>query len=278
MSARQKYSAAVHPDPERGRLYNAAAEHEQNIVGTRLAQARQDRGLTLTAFSELLSRHGLAIQRTGISRWESGAAVPNAYQLLAVCHALNIPDGLSYFTGTSENPPELNEEGLRRLEEYRADLIATGKYRPQPRPAAAKIVYIEKPVSSLPASAGAGEFLEEGGFEMVRFPASTVPEQADFGIRVSGDSMEPVYQDGQIVWVQACSRLTPGEVGVFMYDGSGYIKVYGEQEPDRALRDSFLSSSGVLHMQPVLISYNEAYEPKPISPALPFSIVGRVLN
>lgn len=42
-------------------------------------------------------------------------------------------------------------------------------------------------------------FRDENCFEMVRFPVSTVPDDADFGVSVSGDSMERVYYDGQIM-------------------------------------------------------------------------------
>ena len=90
--------------------------------------------------------------------------------------------------------------------------------------------------------------------------------------------MEPVYHDGQIVWVRSCDSLIPGEVGIMMYDGEGYLKVYNEQEPAEALQDAYTDSEGVLHMQPVLVSYNEKYAPKAVSPELKFSIVGRVLN
>ena len=78
-----------------------------------------------------------------------------------------------------------------------------------------------------------------------------------FGVRVCGDSMEPVYHDGQIAWIQECSELSPGEVGIFMYDGDGYIKMYDEQEPCEAERYDFTDSDGTLHMQSVLISYKK---------------------
>ncbi len=83
------------------------------------------------------------------------------------------------------------------------------------------------PVSALAASAGTGSFLDEGSYELTRVRADEVPEGAAFGVRVSGDSMEPVYHDGQIVWVLPCDRLRAGEVGIMVYDGEGYIKVYG---------------------------------------------------
>ena len=115
--------------------------------------------------------------------------------------------------------------------------------------------YIEMPVSNLAVSAGTSEFLNEGNFEMVSFPEKSVPKGADFGVRVSGDSMEPVYQDGQIVWGEECETLAVGEVGIFVYDGDGYLKVYSEQEPSEQQKDAFTDSYGCLHMQPVMLSY-----------------------
>ena len=253
-------------------LYHAGQEREDNIIGKKIAEARQSQGLSLSAFSELLGNYGLAIKRQGLGKWESGDAIPNGYQLLAVCHALGIEEGLSYFTGSAPEP-KLNDLGLKKLREYKEDLIASGRYAPKANKN--NIVYIEMPVSLLPASAGTGAFLEEETFELVSFPASAVPQKADFGVRVSGDSMEPVYHDGQIVWVQRCASLSPGEVGLFLYDGDGYIKVYDEQEPEE--KDSFTDSQGILHNQPVLISHNEKYAPKPVSHELGFCIVGRVL-
>ena len=232
--------------------------------------------MSLAARSRLLGQYGLGIQCTGLSRWESGDAVPNAYQLVALCCAFGVED-VDYFTGQQKRPPELNQEGINKLAEYKADLIATGKYRPQVQPIS-KLRYMDMPVSNLAVSAGTGAFLEEDSFEMVSFPENTIPTGAEFGVRVSGDSMEPVYHDGQIVWVQSCQELLLGQVGIFLYDGNGYLKVYEEQEPDEAEKDSFVDSDGVLHMQPVLVSYNEKYAPRVVSPALNFQIAGRVLN
>jgi len=256
--------------------YNALIEREKNIIGERIAEARHRKKLSLVAMGKLLSEFGLSIQRNGIFSWEKGDSVPNGYQLLAICHALNIEDGLAYFLDATPQP-ELNDDGLRKLAEYKADLIATGLYKPVPRSRHKAIIHISMPVSTLSVSAGTGSFLDDDAFEMVNFPASSVPAKADFGVRVSGDSMEPVYHDGQIVWVQKCETLQPGEVGVFMYDGEGYIKMYDEQEPDEDMLDNYTDSNGVVHMQAVLVSYNEKYEPKLVSPHTSFSVAGRVL-
>ena len=132
------------------------------------------------------------------------------------------------------------------------------------------------PVSYLAASAGTGAFLDEGNFEMVSVLKNTIPVGAEFGIRVSGDSMMPTYCDGQIVWIQQCQTLNPGEVGIFIYDGEGYIKSYEEQEPED--REAFTDSYGICHMQPVMVSYNPKYPPRVVLPDVRFEIVGRVLN
>lgn len=252
--------------------YNAADERENNVIGARISEKRRSLGLSLSNLSEILGAHGVKIRPTSISKWEVGDSVPSSYQLVAICKTLGItsPD---YFTAAGEDS-DLNEAGMKKLAEYKADLVASGKYAP--RTYAANIVYIDMPVSYLPASAGTGAFLDEGNFEMVSFPKDSVPAGAEFGIRVSGDSMMPVYNDGQIVWVQECSEIRPGEVGIFVYDGDGYIKVYDEQEPDDP--EAFTDSYGVCHMQPVMISYNQAYAPKVISPNANFQVVGRVLK
>ena len=252
--------------------YNAEQEKRKNIIGARITQALNESGISKKAFCEVLKAYGVEVGQSALGKWTNGLTVPNAYQLLAVCHALNIADGLAYFE--EEHIPLLNQVGEEKVRSYRDDLIASGKYKPHAK-TNSPIRYIDKPVSNLCVSAGTGEFLDEGNFEMVSFPESSIPDGAEFGVRVSGDSMEPVYHDGQIVWVQRCETLRTGEVGVMIYDGQGYIKAYAEQEPDDS--EAYLSSDGVRRMQPVMVSYNKAYAPKPASPELEFRIVGRVL-
>ena len=256
-------------------LYNATLDKEQNYIGKRIAEARGALKLSLVSLRDLLETYGVSVTDVAISKWEHGKSMPNAYQLLAISQALQMPVDFSHLMSNAPRP-ELNEEGLRKVADYRADLIASGRYKPQPK-VLDLIKYIEKPVSNLAVSAGNGQFLDEGNFEMISFPENSVPENADFGIRISGNSMEPVYHDGQIVWVQKTERVSIGEVGIFVYDGEGYIKMYSEQEPEDSCRDDFIDSYGTLHMQPVLISYNQDYAPKVVSGSASFQVVGRVL-
>ena len=51
--------------------------------------------------------------------------------------------------------------------------------------------------------------------------------EADFALRISGNSMEPRYHDGDILLVQECETVEFGELGIFILDGNGFFKVFG---------------------------------------------------
>lgn len=257
-------------------LYNAAQDRKTNFLGKKIAEGRISLGMSLSNLSDVLQNYGVTVSKSAINKWEVGINVPNAYQLMALGQALHVEEDMGFFMSSSQHS-QLNKEGIDKLRGYRDDLIASGRYTPI-RYNSNVIQFREMPVSNLSASAGVGEFLDEGNFEMVSFPESSIPPKAEFAIRVSGDSMEPVYQNGQYVWVQKCNQLSVGEVGIFIYDGDGYIKVYNEQTPFEADTECFTDSYGVLHKQPVLVSYNKKYNPKVISALTNFQIVGRVLN
>ena len=246
--------------------YNAQAEKAKNTLGRVLAVVRKSQKLSQLVLREKLEQYGISVQISAISKWEQGETVPSTYQFFALCNILGFEQVMERL-GWEANPDKLvlDEVGLARLAEYRKDLIASGRYRPPLAPHA-EVRYVDMPVSLLPVSAGTGAFLDEENFESVSFPESQIPSGAEFGVRVSGDSMEPAYHDGQIVWVKRCETLRPGQVGIFLYDGDGYMKVYSERITEDAER------------QCVLLSYNKRYDPIPVRPDSSFYIAGRVLN
>ena len=235
--------------------YDAVAARDSNEVGLILAAVRKRNGYSLVTFSELLRHYGVDVSDKGISKWEKGYTTPSIYQLVAICHALNIKEGPSYFTKTFQKPALLNAIGQKKVAEYEM-----------------------MPVSELPVSAGLGAFLEGEMFQQIQVPASSVPAGTEFGIYVSGDSMEPRYHDGQIVWVKRCEELECGDIGIFVYDDCGYLKKYDEHTPDKSQAEFLTDSYGVVHNQPVLVSLNTKYSPILISPEQRFEVVGKVLN
>jgi len=86
-----------------------------------------------------------------------------------------------------------------------------------------KVKYTENKVC-----AGNGLYLEEADFNEVELPQWEVSEEADFGVRVSGNSMEPTYPDGSIVWVEQAPYVNPGQVGIFLVDGEAVLKELGD--------------------------------------------------
>ena len=257
--------------------YDAVAARDSNEVGLILAAVRKKNGYSLVAFSKLLYNYGVDVSDKGISKWEKGYTTPSIYQLVAICHALNIKEEPSYFTKTFQKPALLNAIGQKKVAEYEMDLIASRRYQPGTEEPA-EIDYIMMPVSELPVSAGLGAFLEGEMFQQIQVPASSVPAGAEFGIYVSGDSMEPRYHSGQIVWVKRCEELECGDIGIFVYDDCGYLKKYDEHTPDKSQAEFLTDSYGVVHNQPVLVSLNTKYSPILISPEQRFEVVGKVLN
>ena len=49
-------------------------------------------------------------------------------------------------------------------------------------------------------------------------------------MRVNGDSMLPDYKDGDNVMVSQCDEMKYGDEGIFVVNGSAYIKEYGQTE------------------------------------------------
>ena len=77
--------------------YNAAVERTENAIGSRITQARKNRGWNIGELTERLHAYGVDLTKGAVGKWETGETVPNTYQFLAVCTALNMEDHLSYY-------------------------------------------------------------------------------------------------------------------------------------------------------------------------------------
>ena len=80
----------------------------------------------------------------------------------------------------------------------------------------------------MPVSAGVGEFLADATrIEDIVIPDDPRTAEADYALRINGNSMEPKYRSGDIVLVQSADTVEEGELGIFVLDGAGYFKKYG---------------------------------------------------
>ena len=109
-----------------------------------------------------------------------------------------------------------------------------------------------------PASAGTGQYLNDVRVEQIELP---IDVDADFVIPIKGDSMEPDYHDGDLVFIQTSVDLNNGVIGVFNYNGEAYIK--------QLVIDT---------EQAYLHSLNPKYKDMPITPETDFRIIGEVVG
>lgn len=87
-----------------------------------------------------------------------------------------------------------------------------------------------------PAAAGLGNYLDEPDFHVEQYPPSVIPAQTDFGVVISGDSMEPKVHDGGTVFVQAAPSIEPGKIGIFVLNGQAYCKKLVVEQESRTVR------------------------------------------
>ncbi len=232
----------------------------ENKIGSILASHRKDKKMSQIELADKLRNYGVSISNAAISAWEKDISVPNAHQFLALCKILGITDIYNTFIGF--NPDDamarLNDEGKAKVLEYIGLLLLSEQFQKKE----ATIIPFRRKIkwSLLASSAGTGEFLDDENFEIIEV-GEDVPEDADFGLALNGDSMEPRYHDNQAVWVQQTNSLKNGEIGIFYLDGMTYCK---------QLKDD---KDGVY-----LISLNSKYKPIKVTADSSFRIFGRVLN
>ena len=83
------------------------------------------------------------------------------------------------------------------------------------------------PLYDLPVSAGPGVYLDESLAQVISIPKTAKTLSTDYALRISGNSMEPKYHDGDILLVEEAESIEVGELGIFMLDGNGYFKKFG---------------------------------------------------
>lgn len=98
------------------------------------------------------------------------------------------------------------------------------------------------PGYSMPMSAGTGQEAAQEypeNYTLVKEP----PRGTSFIACVSGNSMEPTYRDGDLLFIHACEEVAEGQIGVFFMDSQQWVKELGDG---------------------ILISHNKEYNPIPM--------------
>ena len=227
-------------------------------IGSVISARRRELGINQAELAARLAEMDMAVTNQAVSKWENGSTMPNAKQFLALCDVLEIDDIRACFSGKAHGLlAGLDRDGRLKALDYIRLLKESGRYTVQEE----KVVKLRSlPLYALPVSAGTGQFLDSEDYEMVEV-GNEVPDGVNFGVRVSGDSMEPEFINGQTVWVRQQRSLMTGEIGIFLYDGNAYLK-------------QLVAVDGAL----ALHSLNSDYKDIIISPELPLRVLGKVLR
>ena len=206
-------------------------------------QIREDNGLTQ---KECADKFGLTLRAW--QSYEQGVSEPKYEVLCRIADEFNV--STDYLLGRTEikamagtTPAEqldVSAVEKRIIERYtqldenmRAVCVEvfrqlTGAAFPGENEKPDIIVYSR--MHRMKASAGAGYDLDnEDNWRDIRIYDCPEAETADFAVEVDGDSMEPDYHDGEIVFIRLADEVPVGAVGLFIHEGKGYIKERGEK-------------------------------------------------
>jgi SOS-response transcriptional repressor LexA len=231
---------------------------------TVLARLRKENGLTQIEVADYISqRSEKPYSFKMVSHWEHGTSAPPLEQFLLLCELYGIEDIQGTFRGLRldyRGAARLNALGRSRAEEYIGMLAGNPMFAeeveeqaPEYKPAAlSRCIRLY----DVPVAAGAGVFLDSDSYEDFEVD-DTVPGDADYAVKVSGDSMMPRFVDSQIIFVHEQETLEVGEIGIFAYNGDAYVKQMGHGE---------------------LVSLNTRYKPISVREYDSFRIFGKVVG
>ena len=222
--------------------------------GESITQIRKSKGITRKEFAEQLG-----IPYTTLRNYETGQREPGHKLLIKMASMLSVSvDTLIGNQVKKEKSPPCSGEAMKLAKDYdgmdrhgqeivrlvadkELERLRTESAVKPAVPEGSKVVRFSIPGFSLPMSAGTGE--EAGqeypeNYTLVKEP----PRGTSYIARVSGHSMEPTFNDGDLLFVHACEKIPVGKIGAFFMDGQQWIKELGED---------------------VLISHNPEFDPRP---------------
>ena len=234
-------------------------------LSARLKFLREKSKLTKT---ELCKR--LNVIYTTYNNWETSARTPPIYDLCMLADYYNV--SLDYLVGHNiKELPATEIQALlkkyNKLSDKERQFINTmidvlsiingDKELPDIHTLVSAVTPTRKiPLFDHPASAGIGVYLENTDAEMLNILDIPEYRQADMAIRISGDSMTPDYNDGDIVLVRRQPAVDTGETGIFIHNSEGYIKRFEKEG---------------------LVSLNPKYNTIKVNESDSFKTVGKVL-
>ncbi|SUN48781.1 HTH-type transcriptional regulator rdgA [Streptococcus dysgalactiae subsp. dysgalactiae] len=219
--------------------------------GERLKELRKNKGYT-----QLDIANQLGINRASYSSWEVGRAKPNQSNLKRLGLILGVDS--AYFESEFEivtNYLRLNSVNKKSANEFVKELLTSQNELSE------KIIpfYPIQVLENVPLSAGFGEsFYDEYSYKTVY---SDTEYNYDFASFIKGQSMEPMYLDGEVALFSESGFDYDGAVYAISLNGKAYIKrLYRENDRYR------------------IVSFNPDYPDMFADENDDFRIVGKVIG
>lgn len=214
-------------------------------IGKRIKEARNALNMTQEELAKLLG-----VTKGAVANYENETSHPKEPVMYKMFEALQV-DANYLFQDVVKIPKKVNDvtfSEFERIKKYRnldkygqelVDLILDKELNRCQKTIPATIINMEDhPDASVrlieyfrSASAGSGVFILGNEIvDHIEIPAIPENKNVDYAIKVSGDSMEPDFHDGDTVLVSQKVEMNYGDVGIFVINGSAYIKEYGKSE------------------------------------------------
>ena len=222
-------------------------------ISERLIEVRKNNGYTIARLADELGKP----YRT-ITNYETGEREPGHDYIIQIAKMFNVTT--DYILGLSDTPQATSDNNQTRLTSN-AEIIHIKKYRSldtygqeavlglleteykrcqeqnkeEISAPLADIISLPRPWQS--ASAGYGQLADDNISDEVQVYLNTTTAKADYIMRVCGDSMEPIFFNGQEVLVRKQQTIELGELGIFIIGGERFIKTYRGDHLESANRD-----------------------------------------
>ena len=193
----------------------------------RLKQLMSERNLKqvdiLNMSLPLQKETGIKMSKSHLSQYVNGKSSPDQHKLYLLAKTLNVSEAwlLGY-----DVPKEDKENGVPSIESI---------YNQLDRPRKTKVYNFaeyqlreqnKRPKTTIEirgyVSAGTGEWLDDEIVDEVSYEG-VIPEH-DFAVKVNGDSMLPLFEDGQVIFIKSTSDVRDGQIIVCQVNNEAFVK------------------------------------------------------